>query len=292
MERKVTMLATLLIVFREMLEAGLVVGIVLAATEGLAGRTYAIMGGIGVGVCGAAVVAGFADVIASAAEGVGQELFTAGVLIAAVGMLTFHTAWMSRHARKLGSDLSAFGRAVTSGDKSLIALGGVVGLAVMREGSEVVLFLYGIAVSAHETAAAMFAGGMVGLLLAAVVSYALYRGLLTIPMRHFFTVTNWLIALLAAGMAGQAAAVLAGADIIPAWGDRVWNTSFILSDGSWLGRALHALVGYSAAPSGVQIAAYVATLALIIAVAKSGKDDKRPANRAAASREHKIAARG
>ena len=284
------MLATLLIVFREMLEAGLVVGIVLAATEGLMHRDVAIIGGIAAGIFGAALVALFADVIAGAAEGIGQELFTAGVLIAAVGMLTFHTAWMSRHGRKLGSELSAFGRAAMSGDKSLFALGAVVGLAVMREGSEVVLFLYGIAVSAHDGPSAMLVGGIAGLLLAAAVSYLLYRGLLTIPMRHFFTVTNWLIALLAAGMAGQAAAVLAGADVIPAWGERIWNTSFVLSDESWLGRALHALVGYSAAPSGVQIVAYVATLAVIAAVAKFGQDDGRGGKRGP-HEESKIAAR-
>jgi len=268
------MLATLLIVFREMLEAGLVVGIVLAATEGLAGRMLAISGGIAAGLCGAGVVAGFADVIAGAAQGVGQELFTAGVLLAAVAMLTFHSAWMTRHGRKLGAELSAAGKAALLGDKTLLALGIVVGLAVMREGSEVVLFLYGIAVSAHENPIAMLTGGVAGFVFAAAVSYALYRGLLTIPMRHFFTVTNWLIALLAAGMAGQAAAVLAGADLIPSWGDRVWNTTVILPDDSWLGRALHALVGYSAMPSGVQIAAYVATLALIVSLTKLAQPAK------------------
>src|SRR2546423_11789497 len=285
------MLATLLIFFRKMLEAGLVVGIVLAATEGLPRRGLAISGGIGAGIVGAAIVAGFADMIAGAAEGVGQELFTAGVLIAAVIMLTFHSAWMSRHARKLGADLTAMGKAVSSGDRTLLALAVVVGVAVMREGSEVVLFLYGIAVAAHDGFAAMFVGGMAGLVLAFAVSYALYRGLLTIPMRHFFSVTNWLIALLAAGMAGQAAAVLASADIIPAWGERIWNTSFLLSDDSWLGRALHALVGYSAAPSGVQIAAYVATLTAITLLSKLGQESvaaKRPIVR----KQTKAAVRG
>jgi high-affinity iron transporter len=273
------MLATLLIVFREMLEAGLVVGIVLAATEGLPRRMVAIGGGIAAGILGAALVAGFADVISGAAQGVGQELFTAAVLIAAVIMLTFHSAWMSRHARKLGADLTAMGKAVATGDRTLLALAVVVGVAVMREGSEVVLFLYGIAVSAHDSFATMFAGGMAGLVLAFAVSYALYRGLLTIPMRHFFSVTNWLIALLAAGMAGQAAAVLASADIIPSWGERIWDTSFILGDGSWLGRALHALIGYSAAPSGVQIVAYVATLIVITLLSKFGQDTGRAAKR-------------
>jgi high-affinity iron transporter len=286
------MLATLLIVFREMLEAGLVVGIVLAATEGLTGRMIAIAGGVAAGVCGAAIVAAFADVIAGAAEGVGQELFTAGVLLAAVGMLTFHSAWMTRHGRKLSADLSALGKAAALGDKSLLALAVVVGIAVMREGSEVVLFLYGIAVSAHESPFAMLMGGLAGLVLAAAVSYALYRGLMTIPMRHFFTVTNWLIALLAAGMAGQAAAVLASADLIPSWGERIWNTSFILADDSWLGRALHALVGYSAMPSGIQMAAYVATLAMIVSLTKFAQHEKPRAGGPAIRGGSKIEVRG
>src|SRR5690242_19123100 len=286
------MLATLLIVFREMLEAGLVVGIVLAATEGLTGRMIAIAGGVAAGVCGAAILAAFADVIAGAAEGVGQELFTAGVLLAAVGMLTFHSAWMTRHGRKLSADLSALGKAAALGDKSLLALAVVVGIAVMREGSEVVLFLYGIAVSAHESPFAMLMGGLAGLVLAAAVSYALYRGLMTIPMRHFFTVTNWLIALLAAGMAGQAAAVLASADLIPSWGERIWNTSFILADDSWLGRALHALVGYSAMPSGIQMAAYVATLAIIVSLTKFAQHEKPRAGGTAIRGGSKIEARG
>jgi len=286
------MLATLLIVFREMLEAGLVVGIVLAATEGLTGRMIAIAGGVAAGVCGAAIVAAFADVIAGAAEGVGQELFTAGVLLAAVGMLTFHSAWMTRHGRKLSADLSALGKAAALGDKSLLALAVVVGIAVMREGSEVVLFLSGIAVSAHESPFAMLMGGLAGLVLAAAVSYALYRGLMTIPMRHFFTVTNWLIALLAAGMAGQAAAVLASADLIPSWGERIWNTSFILADDSWLGRALHALVGYSAMPSGIQMAAYVATLAMIVSLTKFAQHEKPRAGGTAIRGGSKIEVRG
>ena len=286
------MLATLLIVFREMLEAGLVVGIVLAATEGLTGRMIAIAGGVAAGLCGAAIVAAFADVIAGAAEGVGQELFTAGVLLAAVGMLTFHSAWMTRHGRKLSADLSALGKAAALGDKSLLALAVVVGIAVMREGSEVVLFLYGIAVSAHESPFAMLMGGLAGLVLAAAVSYALYRGLMTIPMRHFFTVTNWLIALLAAGMAGQAAAVLASADLIPSWGERIWNTSFILADDSWLGRALHALVGYSAMPSGIQMAAYVATLAIIVSLTKFAQHEKPRAGGTAIRGGSKIEVRG
>ena len=73
-----------------------------------------------------------------------------------------------------------------------------------------------------------------------------------------------LIALLAAGMAGQAAAILHSADLLPGWGEQLWNTSFILADDSFAGRSLHALIGYSARPSGIQLAAWLATLLVLV----------------------------
>jgi len=85
-----------------------------------------------------------------------------------------------------------------------------------------------------------------------------------IPTRHFFKVTNLMIAFLAAGMAGQAVAYLVSADILPSWGDAIWNTSGILPESDWLGRALHALIGYSAQPSGLQCVVYAAVLAALI----------------------------
>ena len=90
------------------------------------------------------------------------------------------------------------------------------------------------------------------------------------------------IALLAAGMAGQAAAVLHGADLLPGWGEQLWDTSFILSDDSFAGRSLHALIGYSARPSGIQLAAYLATL-LTLAIAARAIGRPRPRTVAAAA---------
>ena len=110
----------------------------------------------------------------------------------------------------------------------------------------------------------MLLGGVLGVGAGGVVSYLLYRGLLAIPARRFFALTNGLIALLAAGMAGQAASVLAGVDILPSWGQQVWNSSGLLAENSMLGRALHALVGYSDRPCGVQLVAYVTTLTILL----------------------------
>lgn len=258
------MLATLLIVFREIVEAGLIVGIVLAATEGVPQRGAFVAGGVAAGVAGAAVLASFAGALSGALAGMGQEVFTATILIVATVMLGWHHVWMAAHGRQMAREMRAVGHAVASGQRSLLAMAVVIAIAVLREGGEVVLFLYGVAAASGDSALAMLAGGGGGIALGALVSYALYRGLVAIPVHRLFAVTGWLIALLAAGMAGQAAAVLAGADLIPSWGYQLWDTSWLLPEGSLPGRALHALVGYSDRPMGVQLAAYLFVLGALL----------------------------
>jgi high-affinity iron transporter len=283
------MLASLLIVFREVLEAGLIVGIVLAATQGIPRRSLWISGGIAAGVLGAAILAMFAGAISEALAGNGQEVFNATILIVAVVMLGWHNIWMSRHGREMAREMREMGQAVSAGEKSLLAMAIVVAVAVLREGSEVVLFLYGIAASSKEGAFALIVGGLLGIGAGAAVTFALYRGLVAIPLKRLFSVTGVLIALLAAGMAGQAAAILAGADLIPSWGDEVWNTSWLLSQDGLLGRALHALVGYSDRPMGVQVAAYVAVFVLLVGLARwvGRMPPRRNDARAAAMVQHR-----
>lgn len=257
------MLATALIVFREVLEAALIVGIVLAASQGARRRGHWVAAGIVAGILGALVVAGFAERIAAALSGVGQELFNAAVLFAAVAMLGWHNVWMGRHGRELAVAAGDVGKLVLSGARPLYALALVVGLAVLREGSELVLFLYSIA-AANQTAPSALAGGLaMGLAGGIAVGAMLYFGLLRVPLRHLFSVTSWMILLLAAGMAAQGAAFLVQADLLPALGGNVWDTSFLLPDDSLVGRVLHALIGYVAAPDGIQILFYLATIGII-----------------------------
>jgi len=262
------MLASLIIVFREAMEAGLIVGIVLAATAGVVGRGRWVAGGIAAGVAGACLVAAFTAALSDLFDGAGQEVFTAAILCFAVVMLSWHILWMSSHARTMAAELREAGRAVALGQSSLLALAVVVAVAVMREGAEVVLFLYGVAVASDTSALSLIGGGVVGLAMAAALSWLLYRGLLTIKLHRLFSVTNALLALLAAGLAGQAAAVLHGADLLPGWGEQLWDTSWLLADDTLLGRSLHALVGYSARPSGIQVVAYLATLAVLVTSAR------------------------
>lgn len=263
------MLATALIVFREMLEAGLVVGVVLAATRGIRRRGRWAALGVAAGVAGACLVAAFADRLASLAQGAGQELFAAGVLAFAVAMLTWHNAWMARHGREIADQARRLGAAVAAGEKPLILVSVLCGVALLREGTEVVLFLYGIAVSGGTSGASMLAGGAVGLLGGALVAAALYLGLAAVPVRRLFSVTSTLITLLAAGLAAQAVALLQQAGYLEAGTSTAWDTSRWLPEGGALGRVLHALVGYTDRPSGAQLVAYVAVLVLIAGLTRT-----------------------
>lgn len=274
------MLATLLIVFREMMEAGLIIGIVMSATRGVAGRGRWVSAGVLAGVLGACAVAGFASAINAAMEGIGQELFNVGILALAVAMLTWHNVWMARHGRMLAAEMKAVGGEVASGARSLMALAVVVALAVMREGSEVVLFLYGILLSGEESLTMVIAGGALGVVLGGALGVAMYLGLMRVPMRHLFKVTGWLIALLAAGMAAQAVSLLEQAQIVTALSNVVWDSSALLDGSSMLGKTLHTLVGYTDQPTGMQLVVYVATLGMIFTLMRlfggTGAPVKKP----------------
>jgi high-affinity iron transporter len=257
------MLGTAIIVFREVLEAALIVGIVLAASTGAPGRGHWVSCGLAAGIVGAAVVALFAAKIAAAAAGIGQELMNATILLLAVGMLGWHNVWMSRHGRELAVTARTVGDAVIAGARPIYVLAVVVGLAVLREGSETVLFLYGIAAGGGLTTGALITGGVLGLAGGIAIGAALYLGLLRIPARRLFTVTSWMVLLLAAGMASQAAGYLVQADLLPPVGDAVWDTSAVLTEDSVLGKALHTLIGYVSRPDGIQILFYLAALSAI-----------------------------
>src|SRR6202790_1789333 len=256
--------AVALLVFREVLEAALIISVVCAATRGVPRRGSFVLGGIGLGVMGALLVAVGADYIATLAGGAGQDLFNACVLLSAVVMIGWHVVWMSSHGRELAEHMRSVGGAVKAGSRSLTLLLTVVALAVLREGSEIVLFLYGMAAGGIGRGG-LAAGIALGVGAGAILGFALYFGLLRIPIKHFFSVTNAMLILLAAGLASTAAGFLVQSDLLPTWGSQIWNTSRLLSDDSVLGRTLGILIGYKAAPAGIQIVFYLVTAALLVA---------------------------
>jgi high-affinity iron transporter len=273
------MLASLVIVFREVIEAGLIVGIVLAATRSVAGRGWWVAGGVAAGVVGACLVAAFAGELGSLFSGSGQELFNATILLVAVGMLTWHNGWMASHGRELAREVRAVGASVATGDRPLVAIAVVVAVAVLREGSEVVLFLYGILAAGGTSIGSVLAGGASGIALGAVLSTLIYMGLLAVPAHRLFAVTTGLITLLAAGLAAQAVFFLQQADYLSGLATPVWDSSWLLGDDSILGRLLHTLIGYTATPDAAQLLAYALVIAMMLALMRLARGRTAPSRR-------------
>jgi len=258
------MLGSTVIVFRETLEAALIIGIIAAATRGLSAGNRWIITGISAGVVGSLIVASLTGRISELAEGTGQELFNAIVLGIAVAMLAWHNIWMARHGAVLARDAKSLGSDVVSGAREMSALGLVIALAILREGSETVLFMYGMLVGSEQSMGSVLAGGALGLAGGVLAGFGLYAGFLRIPVKWFFAVTSGLILLLAASMASQSAKFLLQADLLPSFGSPVWDLSNLLSNNSGLGTLLHTFIGYEAAPAGIQVMFYVAALILIL----------------------------
>ena len=275
------MLAALIIVFREVFEAGLIVGIVLAVTRSVPHRNRWIGGGVLAGTLAACAVAAFAGALSQLFAGMGQELFNASILAVAVIMLTWHNVWMARHGKEMAGEIRAVGQAVAAGTKSLLALAVVVGVAVLREGSEVALFLYGVAASDGGSALSLAIGGIIGLALGAAVCLLTYFGLMRIPPRALFATTTVLITLLAAGMAAQAVAFLERANWLTRLDTVVWDSGWLLSDKSIAGRTMHTLIGYTDQPTEMQLLVYLGVL--VVTVMLMRLTGSQPADRAVAT---------
>jgi FTR1 family protein len=258
------MLSTLIIVFREVLEAALVIGIAMAASREIHGSFRWIFGGVLGGMVVAMVVALFAQVIADSMSGMGQEYFNAMILIAAAILMAWTAIWMRKHGQETSARIRHTCKEVSGGSVAGVMLSLVVALAVAREGSELVLFLYGVVAAGGSEVEGVVTGAFAGFLMGALVAVGLFRSLVHIPMRHLFSVVTILIVLLAAGMASQGVAYLVMVDALPALGQSIWNTSAAIPEQSIVGQLLQALIGYDDRPSGMQVLTFIIVLSFTL----------------------------
>lgn len=251
------MFATGLIVFRESLEAVLFVGIVAASTRGIPLRGRWLAGGVAIGVFGSLLMAGAMEWIASLANGIGQDLLTAIILSLALAMLAWHCIWVSPHAKEMAREARELGVSAARGSSSLWALSLAVSMSVLREGAESVLFVGSLLSSASDSRISIVTGAAIGLAGGVLTGVLIYGGLARIKTRHLFSITNILILILAGSLASQLAKILNQAGLVSLLSDTAWNSSAILPSDSSAGVFLHALIGYEASPSMLQLAFYL-----------------------------------
>ncbi len=261
------MLSSAIVVFREVFEIVLIVGIILAATRDMPHRKKAIALGFKGGLLGAVLVALFTDRISGFAEGMGQEFFNAGILFVAAGFIGWTVLWMKRHAREIKGTFTKIGQDVAAGDVHYLGLSAVIALALLREGSEIVLFTYGM-LAAGQSVLSIATGAAIGLVGGAALGILLYMGLVKLSLRLFFTVTTWLLVFLVAGMASQGAGFLIAAGAFENLSQTVWNTSWLLDERGVLGQSLGTLIGYTAQPTILQVIVYLSTLGVLTMLIK------------------------
>ncbi len=280
------MLSSAIVVFREVFEIVLIVGIVLAATRGIPGRNLPIALGFAGGLAGSALVAYFTDVISEFAEGMGQEFFNAGILFVAAGFIGWTVLWMKAHAREMKTKFMEVGDKIARGDLPYISLSLVIGLAILREGSEIALFSYGMLASGMSFAT-LLSGAAVGLVGGLIVGGALYFGLIKLSVKYFFQITSWMLVLLVCGMVLQGVGFLSAAGMFSSLSNVVWDSSWLLSEANILGESLKTLVGYTARPTTIQLIAYALTLIFFITlmkrIEKMNKNTSLPAGATAAA---------
>ncbi|MDQ6950760.1 MAG: FTR1 family protein [Mariprofundales bacterium] len=257
------MISAILIVFREMIEMALVLGVLLAATDQLPNSRRWIGAGAALGAVGASVVAWFMEAMEGSFDGNGEFMFNAAVLIMASLLIGWTVIWMQRHGKNIQTHTRQLSQAVATGEAPVTALAIIAMASVMREGSEAVFFLLGAVQATDQDGWSIAIGAGAGIVLGAVVAWGIYKGLRYIPLKQTFRVINTLLILLAAGMASQAVWNLVAIEKLPPLIDQLWDSSWLLTQDSPVGELLHALIGYDPQPSAMQILVFVATLLIL-----------------------------
>lgn len=258
------MLASFLITLREGLEAALIIGIILAylARTGSRQSFKPVWLGTSLAVLVSLIAGAAIYLLAGEFSGQAEEIFEGLAMFVATGVLTWMIFWMRKQAVDIKAHLHAKIQSVlTSGSsRGLVILAFVV---VVREGIETVLFLFA-ATKVAESPLLFTVGGFLGLVIAIVIGYSIYKGTSKLNLRTFFNVTSLVLILFAAGLLTHGLHEFHEAGIIPPVVEHVWDINYILPEKSTFGRFLTAIVGYNGNPSLIEVIAYPLYLALAL----------------------------
>lgn len=249
------MIAGTLITIREGLEAFLIVGILIGYLTKVNRPHFKVhvWSGTVAALILSALMAIFFQFMAFQFEGTAAELFEAAVALLAVGVLTWMVLWMQRQSRGIKGELEQKADAAISSGQAF-ALGSLAFVSVLREGVETALFLSALVVTSRDLQ--LLPGAVLGLVIAAGITYLLFRSAIRLDLRSFFIVTGIFLILIAAGLVGHSIMALQEIGWLPIGTSIAWNLQGVVSDEGLAGRLLHAFFGYEAAPTLLMVFAY------------------------------------
>ncbi|MEA3124862.1 MAG: high-affinity iron transporter, partial [Caballeronia sp.] len=266
----------LFIVWRESVEALLVVGILYAwlkngdadARRGIPYLWAGVAAGLLAAVALGAALVGFTEEL----SGDAQDYFQTGMVLVACVLIVQMVLWMKHHGRSMKRDMEA-SLQKSKQDANWWGVTLLVALAIAREGSETVIFLYGLGFgqSGHVDPMQYLAVAL-GLALAFLTFYLLQLGGKIFSWRLFFRVTEIMLLFLAAGLFETGVDKLIDKEILPVVMNQVWDTSWLLDDSSTFGSLVATLTGYRAHPAGMNLIAYAVYWAMIFLLLRRSKN--------------------
>ena len=255
-------LNSVMLVLQEIIEAALLVSVLLAFTHlfqkswdksfVLHARWVAVS--IVTGALGAAVYSYFTPQISELFDYVGQEIFNASIHLLSL-VLVILLAFMVPSKRLSQAALQ----------RSRLAawcMAGIVMFSIVREGSEILQYIGGIA-GQEENFLPVVLGGLIGTGIGISTGVLLFYGLISLSLIGSFRASLTLLCLIAGNMSSQAVLLLTQADWLP-FTPIAWDSSNALPENSVIGYLMYALIGYEATPSILQVGVYLFAIGLIV----------------------------
>jgi len=255
---------TFVITLREGFEAALILGIVYTYLQKIGAERhygYATRGGL-LGVLASIALGVVVTLLSGPLLDLGPDVIGLAVIFVAVIVLTWHGYWMRQHARAMKGEVQ---RKIDEAQAThrMWIIGVIAFTGVFREGAETVLFMWGLLTQATTTSGwASALGALLGLIMAASLGWAIFRGGRYVSLQSFFGVTSIFLLLLAAGMFSTGIGRLEVMGFLPAT-PTAWDTTFLLDDHGLVGGFLNGLIGYRSRPTMLEAGSYL--LYLIVA---------------------------
>lgn len=257
------MFNSLLITLREGLEAALIIGIILGYLSKINQKQLYkyIYIGIGLGVASSIFAAFLFERIAGGFEGRSEEIFEGIVMLVAVVILTTMIFWMNKQSTTIGAEVREKVE-IAVGKRQALGLVALAFVSIFREGIEIVLFMNATIV--NSSAESSLLGGILGLAIALLIAWIVFKTAVNINLKKFFQITGLFIIFISAGMLAGGIHELQEAGILPVFIEHVWDINDILDEKGILGSFLKAVFGYNANPSLLEVIAYLAYLIVAI----------------------------
>ena len=256
-------ISALLIALREGVEMALIVGIVLAYLGNIGARTAQRWVWLGVGAAALVSVGflGILNLLEREFEGAVEQIYEGTAMLLAAAFLTWMIFWMLQRSRYLKSELQGGVAEALARGGAAWGLFALAFFTVVREGVETALLLFA------APGQGKLLGAVIGFAAAIGIGVLIYAYGRRIDLRTFFRVTGILLVVFAAGLLTHGVHEFVEAGL--AGGPTVFDLSATLPDDEGLGSILRALLGYSADPTWLEVAVYVAYFVLVWALSKT-----------------------